>query len=450
MRSIPIVLAALTTLAPLAHTQPASTRTPSPVDIRVATFNIEDLRTHELLEPYSPRVRRAAEVIQRLRPTAILINEITYDQPGDPSFPGEPNGQNAARLARLLATQLHPAVPPLQMTPFAAPSNTGVASGLDLDNSGDIITIIPPQPEPNPDGSPVAQTAAGRAYGGDAYGFGTFPGQYAMALLVDTRVQILEDRIRTFRLFPWRAMPGALIPTKPTPEPAPEPTTTPDPTPPANTPSEAAPEPEAEPDPNPEPENWYSEEAWEAFRLSSKSHWDIPIRLPNGATVHLLASHPTPPAFDGPEQRNKKRNHDEIRFWADYIDNASYIIDDNTRPGGLPIGAHFVILGDLNADPDKGSSLNNPIRNLLFRSRHINAAITPAATLEVPGLDPDDTALFGIRADYALPSNTMTVLGSGVWRFPVAGAEFPSDHFPVWLDLRVPAPNPTTSPSNSR
>lgn len=435
MRYLILFLAALTPLT-LAHAQPA------PVDIRVASFNIEDLRTHELIEPYSPRVRRAAEVIQRLRPTAILINEITYDQPGDPSYAGEPAGQNAARLANLLAAQLHPAVPPLTMTPFAAPSNTGVASGLDLDNSGDTITIIPPQPEPNPDGSPVAQTAAGRAYGGDAYGFGTFPGQYAMALLVDTRIQILEDRIRTFRLFPWRAMPGALVPMKPTPEPAA----------PSAEPSEATPGTELDSDPEPEP--WYSEEAWEAFRLSSKSHWDIPIRLPNGATVHLLASHPTPPAFDGPEQRNKKRNHDEIRFWADYIDNASYIIDDNTRQGGLPIGAHFVILGDLNADPDEGSSINNPIQNLLFRSRHINAQVTPTAALEVPGRDEDDTALFGIRADYALPSHTMTVLGSGIWRYPVAGADFPSDHFPVWLDLRVPAPNPTTrpttKPSNSR
>jgi hypothetical protein len=427
-------LALLAALTPLAQAQPNPT--PAPIDIRVATFNIEDLRTHELLEPYSPRVRRAAEVIQRLRPTAILINEITYDQPGDPAFAGEPAGQNAARLAKLLATQLHPAVPPLQMTPFAAPSNTGVASGLDLDNSGDTITIIPPQPQPNPDGSPVAQTAAGRAYGGDAYGFGTFPGQYAMALLVDSRVNILEDRIRTFRLFPWRAMPGALIPTHPT-NPTPEPSESTDPSDPT-------------PDPAPEPEPWYSEEAWQAFRLSSKSHWDIPIRLPNGATLHLLASHPTPPAFDGPEQRNKKRNHDEIRFWADYIDNASYIIDDNTRQGGLRTGAHFVILGDLNADPDEGSALNNPIQNLLLRSRHINAAVTPTAALEVPGLDPDDTALFGIRADYALPSNTMTVLGSGIWRYPVANADFPSDHFPVWLDLRVPAPNRSTNPTNPR
>ena len=36
-------------------------------------------------------------------------------------------------------------------------------------------------------------------------------------------------------------------------------------------------------------------------------------------TVHVLASHPTPPSFDGGEDRNGRRNHDEIRFWADYV-----------------------------------------------------------------------------------------------------------------------------------
>ena len=38
-----------------------------------------------------------------------------------------------------------------------------------------------------------------------------------------------------------------------------------------------------------------------------------------GKTFHLLASHPTPPVFDGDEDRNGKRNHDEVRLIADYI-----------------------------------------------------------------------------------------------------------------------------------
>ena len=69
----------------------------------------------------------------------------------------------------------------------------------------------------------------------------------------------------------------------------------------------------------PEPADWYSPDELDVFRLSSKSHWDVPVRLPDGRILHLLASHPTPPVFDGSEDRNGRRNHDEIRFWADYV-----------------------------------------------------------------------------------------------------------------------------------
>lgn len=61
------------------------------------------------------------------------------------------------------------------------------------------------------------------------------------------------------------------------------------------------------------------------LRLSSKSHWDVPINIPLDAEasvtkrVHMLLHHPTPPAFDGAEGRNHLRNHDEIRLFADYV-----------------------------------------------------------------------------------------------------------------------------------
>lgn len=61
----------------------------------------------------------------------------------------------------------------------------------------------------------------------------------------------------------------------------------------------------------------------QVLRLSSKSHWDVPIDIPlgDGVTqrVHMLLHHPTPPAFDGQEGRNLRRNHDEIRLFADYV-----------------------------------------------------------------------------------------------------------------------------------
>jgi endonuclease/exonuclease/phosphatase family metal-dependent hydrolase len=184
---------------------------------------------------------------------------------------------------------------------------------------------------------------------------------------------------------------------------------------------------------------WYDGDAGEFFRLASKGIWDIPVKLPNGARVHIIASHPCPPAFDGAEARNRRRNHDEIRFVADYIDDAQYVVDDKGTPGGLPASAHFIILGDLNADPDEGNAINDPIGALLFGSRHIGPDPKPVSDVEIPGLDPDDTAMFRLRADYVLPSKGLRVMRSGVWRHPPSTGDFPSDHFPVWADIVVPA-----------
>ena len=152
--------------------------------------------------------------------------------------------------------------------------NTGVASGVDLNHNG-----------------------MSTDNGGDTFGFGLYPGQYGMLLL--SRYPIQRDTIRTFQHFLWQDMPNGLLSSV-----------------------------KAE-----DGSDWYSPEAQAVFRLSSKSHWDVPITLHN-QTVHILASHPTPPVFDGPENRNGKRNHDEIRFWTDYISAgkvADYVYDDKGR-----------------------------------------------------------------------------------------------------------------------
>ncbi len=403
---LPIVLACLA-LSVLG----APARGDGETAIRVATFNLQDVRTADLQNPDHPRLKRIAEIIQRIRPNVILLNEIAYDTPEGPG--GEPNtkpgaepGQNARRFVeRFLSVPQAPGLKPISYDAFMARPNTGFPSGYDLDRSGEIVTAYPDPGEAGEDGSPARQTPEGRAFGGDAWGFGTFPGQYAMALLVDTRLTIRRDEARTFRLFPWAYMPGALRPIVPeTGEP------------------------------------WYGGELADRMRLSSKSHWDVPVELPDGGVVHFLCAHPTPPAFDGPEGRNKRRNHDEIRFWADYIEGAEYIIDDAGKPGGLAPSEHFVILGDLNADPDEGDSLYNPIGRLLLGSKRVGVADAPQSEIEIDTLDPDDTARFGLRVDYVLPSRSLRLIRSGVWRHPPAGGEFPSDHFPVWADLGVPAP----------
>ena len=384
---------------------------PEPFALRVATFNIEDLRTEEVSDPESRRARAAAAVIQQIAPDVVLVNELTYDQSAGPAWrEGAAEGQNGQRFAdNFLAVSQGEGLEPIRFRAFSRPSNTGIASGFDFDNDGVAVTGAPVLPPATEDPETREQTVEGRAYGADNWGFGTFPGQYSMALLVREDLEILEDQVRTFQLFPWSAMPDALAPIDP----------------------ETG-------------EAWYSEEEWAEFRLSSKSHWDVPVRLPNGAVVHFLISHPTPAAFDGPEQRNQKRNHDEIRLWADYLSGAEYIVDDEGQIGGLVADASFIIMGDLNADPQKGSSFNNPMGRLLLQHPRVRGEFTPKT--RVVGIDPTwadldetDTALWAMRIDYVLPSQDIAIRDGAVER-PTTEAARVSDHFPVWLDLMVPGP----------
>lgn len=258
----------------------------------------------------------------------------------------------------------------------------------------------------------------------DAFGFGLFPGQYGM--VVYSKYPIDTAKVRTFQNFRWTDMPHNLLPTE-----------------------------------------FYSPEEREILRLSSKSHWDVPIRIDRKKTVHFLVSHPTPPTFDGPEDRNGRRNHDEIRFWADYVDSkrtSYYIYDDDGRRGGLVPGSDFVIAGDQNADPLDGDSYEGAI-NQLLEHRAVNAKTPPASegaveasalqggiNLEHLGDPRFDTADFAeppgnIRVDYVLPSKSLRILDSAVF-WPVSSDPlswltgtypFPSsDHRLVWVDVRLP------------
>jgi Endonuclease/Exonuclease/phosphatase family len=291
---------------------------------------------------------------------------------------------------------------------FIAPSNTGVPSGHDLNNNGVV-------------GGPD-----------DALGFGFFPGQFGMA--VYSRYPILAEDIRTFQNFLWKDMPGARLPDDPA---------------------------------TPAPADWYSAAELAIFRLSSKSHWDIPVAIA-GRTVHFLVSHPTPPVFDGPEDRNGTRNFDEIRFWADYITpgpTSSYIYDDEGGRGGLKAGSMFVIAGDQNSDPLDGDSIPGSIQQLIEHPL-VNTKVTPssAGAVEASALqgganlthrsDPAfDTADFAdsapgnLRADYVLPRKNLRIQDAAVFwpvqadpLFRLTGVfPFPSsDHRLVWVDVFVP------------
>jgi 3-phytase len=350
--------------------------------LRFATFNASVNRNAQgqlvtdLSTGTDPQLRNVAEIIQRARPDVLLINEFDF----------VPDEQAARLFQRNYLSVSQSGARPIEFPfRFVAPSNTGIASGKDLDNDGQVVT-----------------TPGTGAYGNDAFGFGEFPGKFGLAVF--SRLPIDYRKARTFQLFKWKDMPGALLPDNPT---------------------TAA------------PHDWYSPDELDIFRLSSKSHWDVPIDVGYGKRVHFLVSHPTPPVFDGPEDRNGTRNHDEIRFWADYIDPhaSGYIYDDSGRRGGLAPGEHFVIASDMNADPVDGDSTAGAIQQLLDNPR-INTSMTPTspggpgqaalqggANATHKGDPAFDTADFAdttpgnLRADYVLPDR-FTRIGSSFVFWP--------------------------------
>jgi len=376
-----------------------------PFEVRIATFNasLNRTATGDLIEhlstPGNAQAATVAEIIQRVRPDLLLINEFDFD----------PDGTAADLFQQNYLSVPHNGAAPIDYPyHFVAPSNTGIPSGFDLNNDGSI-------------GGPD-----------DALGFGFFPGQFGMA--VYSMHPIVLDDVRTFQTFRWADMPAALLPDDPA---------------------------------TPDPADWFSAAELGAVRLSSKSHWDLPIDI-DGRLVHFLVSHPTPPVFDGPEDRNGRRNHDEIRFWADYVRPgraSAYIYDDAGQRGGLRPGARFVIAGDQNADPLDGDSVPGAAQLLLEHPR-VNTSVTPSSAGAVdaaarqgganlthrgdPALDTADfadSAPGNLRVDYVLPSRPLRIVDAAVF-WPTADdplfrlvGDFPfpsSDHRLTWIDVTVP------------
>ena len=184
----------------------------SPDHVRVATFNVAMSRQNvgdlvrELESRKHVQARKIAEIIQRVRPHVILINEFDYDQEG-----------RAAQLflSNYLSVGQNGQNPLEYPYRYLGPVNTGLPSSLDLNKDGKT-------------GSPS-----------DAFGYGQFLGQYGM--LVYSVFPINSNEVRTFQRFLWRDMPNAELPVDP---------------------DAKAP--------------FYDNSDMKAFRLSSKSHWDVP------------------------------------------------------------------------------------------------------------------------------------------------------------------------------
>lgn len=363
--------------------------------VRFATFNTamnretEDGLLAELKEGQSQQAKQIAEIIQRVRPDVLLLCEIDRD---------EKEQTLKVFQQQYLEVSQNGLEPIVFEHVYFAESNTGVPSKIDLNGNGK---------ENEPD---------------DAFGFGQFPGKYAMAVV--SRFPIQQDQVRTFQKFPWTKMPDAHWPK------------------------------------NPETgEPHYPEASNEVFRLSSKSHWDLPVQTPVGL-VHFLTAHPTPPVFDGPEDRNGLRNHDEIRMLADLVDpsRGQYLIDDAGKSGALPVKAKFVIAGDMNADPNDGDSSLDAIGQLLehplINSTEVPASLgAKAATqaqkqinlqhkgpAEFDTSDFNDRSVGNLRLDYVLPSKTLEVVVTGVFwpapELPESELVEASDHRLVWVDVK--------------
>lgn len=370
---------------------------PAPV-VRVATYNVSlyDERDGGLVARLRAGDRHAGKI-------AAVIQHLRPDVLLLNEFDFDAAGEAAELFQRRYLEVGQSGEAPIRYEyRYLAPVNTGVPSGLDLNRDGIV-------------------GGEGRGRGEDAFGFGLHPGQYG--LLVLSRYPIDTAAVRTFQHLLWKDLPGAALPRDP---------------------ATGA--------------FWYSDAILARFRLSSKSHWDVPIATPLG-TLHFLVSHPTPPVFDGPEDRNGARNHDELQLWLEYLSPGAkpWLCDDAGRCGGLAADASFVIAGDLNNDPADGDGRHEAIVALLEHPRMLRhatpgsegaelaARTTGGANAGQRGNPAHDTADFGpgvgnLRIDYLLPSVGLPVVASGVfWPLPGSrGSDWidASDHRPVWVDLR--------------
>lgn len=253
---------------------------------------------------------------------------------------------------------------------FAARPNTGLATNLDMDGNGR------------------------RAELRDAQGYGRFSGQGGMAIL--SRYPIAAEEVQDFSELLWRDFPQALLPE-----------------------IDGAPFP--------------SSEAQAIQRLSTTAHWIVPIDIPDIGRIHMMAFHASPPVFDGPEDRNGKRNHDEIVFWRKVLDG-----EIGTAPK-----RRFLVLGDFNQDPEDGEGLKEAIRSILSDPRLQDPRPSSAGSLAATGdafdtVDWEEPVPGNMRVDYVLPSSDWQVLGSGVyWPDGAEGnvADAASRHRLVWVDL---------------
>ena len=152
-------------------------------------------------------------------------------------------------------------------------------------------------------------------------------------------------------------------------------------------------------------------------------------------SISLLTFHASPPVFDGPEDRNGRRNADEITY-------AEALVDQLPRP--------LVLLANTNLDPIDGEGHNEDMSQLLAHPKLQDpkpaslggqaAANTghrgPARLDTVDSLDPRPGNL---RVNYILPSRDFA-LHDGAVHWPAKELPDPqsNSHRLIWQDVSLP------------
>ena len=389
-RSVLKAVGATVTVSGVAGTATARGKPSTP---RYAAFNVVELETEQVQSPGDEQAEAAARVIQEVDPDVLVVNELTnniQEATVDDDVPTDRTNIRAF-VDNYLSVPQREGLDGIEYDHTLQPdSNTGLLPDTDYDFNKDGEAGVRP---------------------GDAFGFGDYPGHYAFGIA--SKIPFDEDAVRSFQEFLWADMPDNLIPI------------------------------DGDDGVDTSDGNIYlTQDELDAFRLSSKTHIDVPFDV-DGDTVHGLFSHPTPAVFDAANNFNGRWNHDENRFWADYVAGADYVYDDDGVEGGLDDDASYVLLGDMNAGP--GDEPLDPATKYFIENADFNSRSRPTSPGGAQRGNPYATAEFGggSTVDWVLPSPDLSLRSSSVvWpssnankRGLSAAAAEASDHRLVWADI---------------
>ena len=188
----------------------------------------------------------------------------------------------------------------------------------------------------------------------DAQAYGRFPGQEALAVM--SRFPIDRSAVRSFNDILWRDLPGTHI----------------------------------------KPEDTGAD----VQRLSSGGHWIVPVDVMGNRQswrLSLMIGHAGAPVFDGPEDRNGRRNLDELRLWGQILDALH----------GPPPQTPLVFMADTNLDPIRGEGYRDAMATFLARDL-LADPLADQITAEWDDPGP-------MRVSYLLPSADLLIRAAKVW-----------------------------------